>query len=66
MVPAIAESRRQLEEILYQSAVTVDEWIFRRPMHICAVLDIFVWDGARLLKLKLFIQHNHSVQYNNN
>lgn len=49
MVSAIAEGRLKLEEILHQSAVIVDKRIFRRPLHIRIILDIFIWDGSRLL-----------------
>lgn len=45
----IAENRLQLEEILYQSAITAHKRILGRPLHICIVLDLFIWNGSCVL-----------------
>lgn len=45
----IAEDRLQLAEVLHRSAIAVDTWLPRWPLHVCAILDVFVWNGSRLL-----------------
>lgn len=44
-----AEDWLQLAEILHRSAIAVDTRLSRWPLHVCAVLDFFVWNGSCLL-----------------
>lgn len=53
MVPIIAQNGLELEEIFYQSTVTVNEWIFGWPLHIRSILDIFIWNGSRVLNISV-------------
>lgn len=51
VVFTFAENWLQLEEILYQPAVSVDQWIPRWTLHIRIILDILVWNGSCLLNV---------------
>lgn len=50
LVFTIIENWIQLEKIFYQSTIIVNEWIFRRSLHICIILDLFIRNGSCLLK----------------
>lgn len=60
MVSTANEDWLQLEEIFYQSAIVANEWIFRRSLHICTVLDLFIRHGSCLLN-KMHLPISFSV-----
>lgn len=64
VVFAIIKDWIKLGEIFYQSAVIADEWIFGRSLHLCIILDIFIWNGSCLLNINFIyfclLQNKHS------
>lgn len=49
MAVVAAENRSKLAEVFHQSAGPSHTRIPRWPVHLCALLDVFVWHGARVL-----------------
>lgn len=59
MVFIAAEDGLQLAKVFHRSSIVADTWLSRWPLHVCAVLDILVWNGSCVLvkKIILFTEH---------
>ena len=43
------QSWKYMEEVFRIKTVTADQWIFWTNVHLCVILDIFVWHGSCVL-----------------